>query len=101
VLNYTASRWSRPRTLRHPATVSSVCPIEIGRMWLDSNGHAVVRGFMDIVRQQFRQVGIFLREDPVSEKLGMVPLSDGDTFLDVLPWECCGSRVIAEQVNET
>jgi hypothetical protein len=53
-------------------------PVEIGRATLDSQGHAVVSGFTDVVRQQYEELGIYLNEDR------MVPLSDGNTFLDVL-----------------
>jgi hypothetical protein len=73
-------------------------PAEIGRAWVGNDGAAVVRGFMDKVRTQYETVGILWLDATHDE---MVPLSDGDRFLDVLVTDYGrASRMHVEEVDE-
>lgn len=74
--------------------------VEVGRAWVDSNGVAVVRGFMDAVRQGYESQGVYLRENAETGDAEFVTLAEGNRFLDVLLWEHRGSRIRADEVDE-
>jgi hypothetical protein len=68
-------------------------PKEIGRAWLDGNGHAVLRGFTNDPEglDHMRTVGIVARGDT------FIPPSEGNRFLDQMLIEFSGTYVRATE----
>jgi hypothetical protein len=74
-------------------------PYEWGRATLNAQGHVIVTGFSDPLREHYIKDGIKDRIGFDGRERGtIVPITDGNAFLDLLLLEYSGVRVRARQL---